>query len=159
MTVVAATLIKAILQEDVVQAAEADLEDDEVVDTTFALNNYMFELAADGINLGFTEVVTLADVITVERGAINGIIKNVALQIAIQFGVPVPPLLERQAANGLRIMTGIAVSIPATPFPSTLPVGSGNECGTSARFFGTDEATILTEKELVIIPEANTELP
>lgn len=155
----AAVVLKAILQEDVVQASEAALEGDEVVDTMFALNNYMFELALDGVSLGFTEITDTSDPMTVPRGTINGIIKNVAEQIAVQFGVPVPPELAIQAKNGRRVMTKAAVSIPATPFPGNLPIGSGNECGDGVRFYGNTQTTIDTESGAAIIPETNTEIP
>lgn len=155
----AAQLVKAILQEDIVQASEAPIASDEAQDTIFALNNFMFELAADGVNLGFTEVLDLGDEITVVRGAINGIIKNVSMQIAQQFSVPITPVHAAQAANGLRIMTKLAVTIPAAVFPDTLPIGSGNECGVNQHFYGEPDDTLLTEQGLVIIPEANTELP
>lgn len=156
----AAQLITAILQEDVIQASEAPLEADETQDALFALNNYMFELAADGINLGFTEVTDLGDEITVNRGAINGVVKNVALQIAQQYGAPVTQTLLAQAANGLRVMTKLSVTLPSSPYPDTLPIGSGNECGTTnTHFYGDTDDTLDTEQGLTIAPEVNTELP
>lgn len=155
----AAPILKAILQEDVVQASEAPLEADEYKDVIFALNNFMFELAADGVNIGWTEVTGLSSEVTVPRGAINGIIKNMALQIAIQFDVPVPVELQRQADSGMRVLEKIAVSIPVQSFPSTLPIGSGNECNTNTHFYGEGSDTLLTEQGLVIAPEQNTGVP
>lgn len=160
MAVKADQLIKAILQEDIVQASEATLEADEVQDTIFALNNWMFEIAADGVALGFTEVSDLGDDITVPRGAINGIIKNVSLQIAQQFGAIPTAEQTREALNALVVMTKIAIPImPSAPYPDTLPIGTGNECGINTHFYGETEVTIETEAGLVIVPEANTELP
>lgn len=155
----ASQLIKAILQEPLVQASEAPIEAVEAEDAIFALNNWMFEIAADGVNLGFTEVTDLADEVTVPRGAVNGIVKNVAAQIVNQFGVAVPPLLMTQAAVGLAVMTKIAVTIPDSPYPGTLPIGSGNECGLGTHFYGEDEAVIETENGLTIVPESNTGIP
>ncbi len=155
----AAVLVQLILLEDIVQASEADVEADEAQDTLLAINNYMFELAADGVNLGFTELLDLGDEVTVERGAINGMVKTIALQVGIQFGVQPTQQQQLQADRGLTILEKIAVSIPSSPFPDTLPIGTGNECGTNTHFYGETEDAILTESGLIIVPEANTELP
>lgn len=152
-------LVKAILQDDLIRGAEATFEPDEVQDTLFALNNYMFELAADGVTLGFTELTNLGDEVTVPRGAINGIIKNVALYIAPQFGKQPTPEQLRQAAAGLQVMTKLAVTIPLPVYPDTLPIGTGNECGIDVHFYGESPDTVTTEQGVVISPESNTELP
>lgn len=153
------TLVKAILQEDLIQASESPIEADEAQGAVLAVNNYMFELAADGVNLGFTEILDLGDEVTVPRGAINGIIKNVALQVANQYGAEISQELFMEAANGLRVMEKIAISIPSVPYPNTLPIGTGNECNTNTHFYGETEPAIESESGLIIAPESNTELP
>ena len=155
----ASQLVKAIMQEEVVQTSEADIEADEAQDVIFALNNFMFELAADGINLGYTEIENLGDDVFVPLGAFNGIVKNVAMQIAQQFSAPITPVLQAQAAHGRRIMAKIAITIPSSPYPDTLPIGAGNECGINNHFYGETSPVIETEQGGVIVPEANTELP
>jgi len=155
----AAQATTAILEEILVHGAESDLEGVEFQDAVFAMNNYMFELAADGVNLGYTEVVDLGDLITINNGAINGMIKNVAQEMINQFGAVVASgELARQAARGLKIMTKIAVTIPAQVFPDTLPIGSGNECDTNIHFYGDEGDFIATEQGNFIAPEDNTEV-
>ena len=66
-----AQVAKASLQAILVQASEAPLEADEYQDFIFAMNNYMASLAAKGVNLGYTNVSTLADSVTVPPGAIT----------------------------------------------------------------------------------------
>ena len=154
----AGDVVNAILSEDVISADEADHEAVEVGDVVFAMNNYMFQLAATGVDLGWSEITNIAQELTVPRGAINGVIKNTAIQIAESFGWPVSELAERLALNSYEAMVQIAVSIPAASQPDGLPVGVANEWQSGRRFFGPDEATILTENEQVIIPEDNTEV-
>ena len=154
----AAQVEKAILQEILVQDSEVPLPAIEFQDCTFAMNNFMFELAADGVSLGYTEVTNLADEITIPNGAINGLVKNVAFMVSVQFDVPVSQALIAQAANGIRVMTKIAVEIPAQAFPDTLPIGSGNECDTNIHFYGKSEDLILTESGEFIALESNTEV-
>lgn len=154
----AATVEKAILQEILVQDSEAPLQAIEFQDCTFAMNNFMFELAADGVDLGYTEVTNLGDLITIPQGAMNGLIKNVAFMLSVQFDVAPTQALIAQAGNGLRVMTKIAVQIPAQIFPDTLPVGSGNECNTSIRFYGNEQDAIFTESGNFIATESNTEV-
>jgi len=98
--------VRAILQEILVQATEADLEPSEVQDTIFFMNNWMAELDADGVNLGYTIITSLSQTITIPNGAINGVIKNVAVQIAPQFDAAVVTNdLIRQARKSLKTLT------------------------------------------------------
>ena len=61
----AGQVLKASLQKIIVQASEADLEPDEYSDAIFSMNNYMFDLDARGVHLGYTQVTNLSDEITV----------------------------------------------------------------------------------------------
>lgn len=154
----AAQAMKAVLQEILVHGAESSLQAVEFQDAAFATNNYMFELAADGVNLGYTAITDLGDPITIPNGAINGMIKNVAQEMINQFGAVASGELARQAARGLKVMTKIAVTIPAQVFPDTLPIGSGNECDTNIHFYGDEGDFIATEQGNFIAPEDNTEV-
>jgi len=51
-----AQVAKASLQRILVQASESSLEPDEYQDFIFAMNNYMSQLDAQGVSLGYTEV-------------------------------------------------------------------------------------------------------
>ena len=123
----AAQVIKAALQELVVQDVEAPLEPSEYQDAMFYLNNFMFGLDADGVALGFTEIGSLGDEITVPPGAIQGVIKNLAVLLAPMFDISAPQELLVQADTSMRTMERLGVSNGSIAFPSTLPIGSGNE--------------------------------
>ena len=66
-----AQVAKASLQRILVQAAESPLEPAEYQDYIFALNNYMTQLDAQGVQLGYTEVSDLGDAVTVRASLIN----------------------------------------------------------------------------------------
>ena len=150
--------VRAILQEILVQESEADLEASEVADTIFAMNNFMTELDANGVKLGYTIINSLDDTLTIAAGAINGLIKNVAMQIAPQFDAIVTPALLAQARKGLKVMTNIGVTLQPAEFPDTLPIGSGNEHDdfNFNHFYPGLDDTILTEGNNNILLEDET---
>lgn len=156
----AAQVLKAALQRIIVQASEADLEPDEFSDAIFAMNNYMLDLDARGINLGYTEVTNLADIITIPTGALRGLIANVAIEIAPDYDGEISPGLVKAASEGLKAMEELGVVVTTSFFPSTLPIGSGNEHnghGLSNRFYPDLERKILAETTGAIGLEVGTE--
>jgi hypothetical protein len=148
----ASTVINDALQELLVQASEQPIESVDFETAKRYLNRMMFEFDADGINLGFTQVVKASDPITVAYGAINGIIYNLAMNLATTFDVPVGPELALKAAEGKRIMTKIATTIGPSSYPDTLPIGSGNEgySTDSYHFYEEDPATVDTQRGGVV---------
>lgn len=156
----AAQVLKAALQRILVQASEADLEPDEFSDAIFAMNNYMLDLDARGINLGYTEVTNLADIITIPTGALRGLIANLAIEIAPDYDGDISPGLVKAASEGLKAMEELGVVVTTSFFPSTLPIGSGNEHndhGLSNRFYPDLEREILAETTGAIGLEVGTE--
>ena len=71
----AAQIVRSALQEISVQADEADIQPSEAQDAIFAMNNFMLDLDANGVSLGYTVVSDLGDDITIPAGAIQGLIK------------------------------------------------------------------------------------
>jgi|DEB3_MinimDraft_2_1074329.scaffolds.fasta_scaffold03278_4 hypothetical protein len=143
-----AQVAKASLQRILVQASEAPLEADEYQDFIFAMNNYMLSLDAQGIHLGYTQVSDLADQVTVPVGALRGVIANVAIEVAPDYGGVVTDALVLQAREGLQAMRMLGQTIGATRMPSTLPIGSGNSdsgYGWTWNFYPDSEESILAE--------------
>ena len=155
-----AQIAKASLQRILVQASEADLEPDEYQDFIFALNNFMLALDADGISLGFTEVSSLGDEVTVPLGALRGIIANMAIEVAPDYGGEISQGLLVAASDGMRTMRKIGQRIAATQYPSTLPIGSGNEgscTGRVSNFYSDMQDSILAETTGAIGLESGTD--
>jgi len=143
-----AQVANAALKRILVQASEAPLEPDEYQDFIFALNNYMLALDAEGITLGYTEVSDLGDDVTVPTGALRGIIANMAIEVAPDYNGTISPALVTAAAQGLDVMRLIGQTISPSSYPSTLPIGSGNQgngIGSTRFYDGAMEAEILAE--------------
>lgn len=152
---------RAALQRILVQASESDLQDSEYQDAIFALNNLMLAYDADGIKLGYTEVFNLGDEVTVPVGALRGIIANLAIEVAPDYNGVVSPALVKAADEGLSAMRKLGVRVQQIAYPSTLPIGSGNEgpAGYSytSRYYPDLEAQILSETTGAIGLESGTE--
>jgi hypothetical protein len=143
-----AQVAKASLQRILVQASEAPLEADEYQDFIFAMNNYMLALDASGVHLGYTQVSNLGDLVTVPVGALRGMIANLAIEVAPDYGGVVTEALALQAREGFQAMRMLGQTIGATRKPSTLPIGSGNTdtgYGFTWNFYPESEESILAE--------------
>lgn len=154
-----AQVAKAALQRILVQASEASLEPDEYQDFIFAMNNYMGELDAQGITLGYTTVSDLGDEVTIPTGALRGLIANMAIEVSPDYGGVISDGLVKAAREGLQTMRLIGQHISETKLPSTLPIGSGNDdqtFGFSGHFYPDSEASILAETTGAIGLETNT---
>jgi hypothetical protein len=160
----AGSVIKSALQEILVQASESPIEADEAQDALVYLNRLMSMYDADGINLGYTAVTSLASPITVADGAIMGIVKNLAVTLFPQFSAPgtqINPILIQEARDGLKVMEKLGVFIIPTSYPDTLPIGSGNEwdSGWNDHFYSDAALAVTTEQGGFIAVEDGTELP
>jgi len=154
----AAQVITAALQKILVQASEAPLEADELSGAIFTMNNLMLDYDASGIRLGYTEILTLGDDVTIPVGALRGLIYNLARDLVPEFGGEFSQLAEDIAQSGLKTMRKLGVAITATEFPSTLPIGSGNEDDNvfTSRFYPGLEDQILAETTGCIALETGT---
>ena len=116
----------------------------------------MFELAVT-VPLGYTSVKNPTDLITIPDGAMNGLIYNVALNVVTSFDIAPGAMLPINAERGLKAMRKLSRNLISTKHPSTLPIGSGNECTTdNSHFYGSEEITILTEQNGSILLEDTT---
>lgn len=125
----AGDIIKDALGEISELGAEASVE---AVDAQLGiryLNRMMAALDADGIPLGYTEVSTFGDDVTTPAGSYEGIVVMLAARLWRSFAdnAPVPSDLIARAQQGKETLRALAVTVGATEYPSTLPIGSGNE--------------------------------
>ena len=155
-----AQVAKASLQRILVQDSESDLQPDEYQDYIFALNNWMLSLDAGGISLGYTEVSSLGDQVTVPAGALRGVIANMAIEVSPDYGGQITPGLQLAASEGLKVMRRLGQRIPTSSLPGTLPIGSGNQDGCSnsrnSKFYTNLESQILAETTGAIGLEVST---
>lgn len=110
-----------------VEAADSPLEPDEYQDYYDALNDFMADLEARGIRLGFTPVTGPADEITVPAGAIRGIVANMAMEVAPDYGSAINPSLALQASEGMRALRRLGQGPIRASYHPNLPMGTGND--------------------------------
>jgi hypothetical protein len=155
-----AQVINAALKKIIVAGSEAPLEADEYQDAIFALNNLVTDWDANGIALGYTVVSNLSDTVTVPTGALRGLIANLAIACAPEYDGVVSPELIEEARSGMNTIRMIGQSIPTSYYPSTLPLGSGNnnlQFGLTSFYYPDQEAEILGETTGSIGLEVDTE--
>lgn len=154
----AETVVKDALQELLVQASEAPIEASEAQTAIRYMNRMMFEFDAQGITLGYTKVDNLGDPVTIPDGAYNGVVYNLAIRLASQYGAQVTASLTFAADSGIDAMRRIAVEVLPTQYPSTLPIGSGNEWDSETwpKFYPGEDESILNETDNYIQTESNT---
>ena len=157
----AGDIIKDALTEITVLGAEAPVEAVDAQSGIRYLNRMMAAFDADGIDLGYTEVNNFNSAITVPAGANAGMVAQLAAMLWDQYagGQPLPSTLLARAISGKNTMRNLAVTVGATEFPSTLPIGSGNEWdgGRSDKFYPDLESTLLAETTGSIGLETDTE--
>jgi len=159
MVVKANEIVVDALEDIVVQADEAPIEQSEGRAAIRALNDMMLAWDAIGINLGYTVVSSLGDEITVPLGAMRGIKANLAIELAPKYDVTPTPALVQKAREGYAAIIDLAVDMSSSELPSTLPTGSGNDNldYASDRFYPDQQDTILTETGGSIALEEDTE--
>ena len=145
----AGDIVKDALTEITVLGAEAPVEPTDAQGAIRYMNRMMAALDAKGVDLGYTEVTTFGDDVTVPAGAYEGMVALLAVKLWTQYsdGQPPPPVLVASVIDGLNTMRVLAVTVGATEFPNTLPIGSGNEGDTTfdEHFYADLQADILAE--------------
>ena len=155
MSETASTVIRDALQELLVQASEQPIQPNEATDAMRYLNRMMFSWEAKGVALGYTVVTSLGDEITVPDGALEAVVFNLAIKLAPQYDVAVSLDLRQNAREAFKSALKLSITRPLSQYPSTLPVGSGNEGDTfdNHHFYEVDENTILAETTGTIVQE------
>ena len=154
----AQTVVNDILQEILVQGSEQAINAVDAQTAIRYMNRFMASLSAQGVSLGYTNVTSLSDSITIADGAIDGLIYNTALRLASSYDVQPSQLLQVSARDGLKAMRRLAITITASSHPCTLPLGSGNDDGYGEidYFYSCPDDTVLTESNGNILIEDST---
>jgi len=143
-----------------VRQSESPLRPDEFQDGLEMLNDMMLSWDGEGLPLGYTELTTISDVLTVPSTALLAIKQNLAVQLAPEFGANVGQILAINAARSKTALYRATIRARSTCYPSTLPIGSGNSGGDTVNnrkfYHGCDEDGLLTEQEGNIQLETNT---
>jgi len=125
-----------------VKTAGIDLTDEELDDGVELLNDLMFKWDSDNIRIGFTELTSPDDELTVPRWSLSAIKSNLSARMAPEYGKVIGIELAAQIQNDFVTLRQRVTEAFQTYFPDTLPVGSGNQINNTRnqpKFF-TDES-------------------
>ena len=109
-------------------------------------DDYAAELKAGGLDLQWAQPVDYGDSDPNDRSGLTretaGAFKKLLTrQLFSHYGKDVPMNVERIAAEGMRAIEHLLVSVPNAELPPTLPFGSGNEDDYRDRKFYNEPAT------------------
>lgn len=127
MTEKADKIVRDALGELLVQAVEAPVQPDQAQVAIRYMNRIANSLSAMGINLGYTNISSLGDDVTIPDSTIDGFILLLAVRLAPQYDVPTSVDLRLLKREGMESIRAATFSIGATEYGDTLPIGSGNE--------------------------------
>jgi len=150
-------IINDSLQEMLVQAAEQPIEAVDFQTARRYLNRMMAMTPYNG--LGYTQVTSPDDLVTVPDGALMGIVKNLTIYLLSTYDMPITSELMSTAKEGLKEIRKLAITVLPSSKPCTLPIGSGNEAintSGSQHFYSCPDDEILTETGGSILLEAST---
>jgi hypothetical protein len=106
--------------------------------------------------LGYTIVTSPSDEVTIPDSALMMVYTNLAIVMAPEFGAVVTPALAEMARTSMNAVRTATLPAIITSNPSTLPIGSGNECWTDRRFYPGEHSELLTESDGSILLETGT---
>ena len=126
-----------------IRASETAIEPDELQDGLDMLNDMLSNWEESGYNLGFSPVSNITDEVRIPRGANAAVIDSLAIMLAPEYSRLVSPTLVASAKLSFQNMLIANVFIGEVDYPSTLPRGSGNDCG----YDGWIDSTFFPEKD------------
>lgn len=161
MPIKAGEIVTDALEEIIVQADEAPIEASEGRAALRLLNDMMFSFAATGINLGYSSVSSLGDVITVPLGAVRWMKLQLAVELAAKYDIKISADIVAKLKHAYKAVLNLTRDSFQSAYPSILPTGSGNTYPdfTHTTFYPDEESTILTETGGSIALEDDTEEP
>lgn len=125
----AGSVITDALREIGAQAAEISVSQKNAQNGLLYLNLMMSSFSAQGIDIGFSNVSSFSDAITVPDGAIEPIVKNLALELSpLSRGGLTNKGLFDDAQLGFDTLLQISMERPGPQaYSDSTPVGSGNQ--------------------------------
>ena len=147
MTEKALSIIIDAFEDIVVQADESQIEASMARGAVRAINRIMDTLASNGVALGFTKINSMNDEITIPDGALDALVSILAFRLWPKYrsAEPTSSIIINVRA-GVKQMYKVGTVVATTQYPSTLPVGSGNQSEPNDYIFYPDlESTILSE--------------
>jgi len=158
MTTIVKTVVTDALEDILNRSSEEPIEAEDALAGMRYLNRLMASLAVRGINLGFTEVSKLTDVVTIADGAVDGITAMLSKALSAKFKVDVHGSVLDRIKDGWAVILTLSSTNTPRSYPDILPIGSGNEpsaCG--VHFYTEPDDAIYSEVNGSILLEDDTE--
>lgn len=122
----AETVIKDILLEVLAQSADQSVSGIDSNTCIRYMNRFMAEMAILGASLGYTNITSSSQDVTIEDAGMSGLIFNTALRLCNSYDIPISQSLAMSASDSKQIMLLASNKQRPTQMPSTMPLGSGN---------------------------------
>lgn len=152
MTTKTSEVVKDALQKILVLAAEEPIQQADAILAMRVMNGMMTQMTVEGINLGYSVVEDLGDLVTVPDGAIQPI-KDILASKLFPYFYPQasePNAIAIDRIEGKKTLLHLGVSVSASEYPDTVPRGQGNEDHSSIsddHFYPTADSTVAAESE------------
>ena len=125
----ASSFITLALQKLGVRTSESPIEASEMQDGLDQFNDMLISWEMSGIVLGFSPVADADDEVRVPRFSHAAIKSNLAVMMGPEYSRNPDAVLMKEARDTKKEVLNAVVTIGPVAYPSTLPLGSGNECG------------------------------
>lgn len=112
-----------------VKPAETPLTNAEVQDALDTLNDMLSEWDVNGTLKGAVPVETVNDDLIIPRFAFGAVKANLAIRLAPEYDRVVTQGMAFDATDSLKELVKATINLSDLDYPSTLPVGSGNQDG------------------------------
>ena len=104
---------------------------EEQQDAIYQLDSMMAEWLSQGVNVSYVlptspEDALLSDDSGLSMADINGVAKQLAIRICPSYGKTASPHLMGSAAQAKNALWVAHMTVPASRYPATMPVGAGN---------------------------------
>lgn len=94
------------------------------------LNDVMFSLLEDGVDLGWVAVTSTTDTVVIPLGHVPSIKALLSVSLAAIYGAEIPPSVANRASSGYERLLGQAFSLQIERSQSnTLPCGENQRHG------------------------------
>lgn len=134
--ITAKQLIEDALDDLGVKASESELTDSELNDALRKLNRIGVSLAADDLHFGYSKLSDYNSTVTIPDWSEDLFIALLSIRLAPSYNVQLQASTLSTATDLLKIAQKKLVPIPVVNFPSTLPLGAGNnQSNTTTDFF------------------------
>lgn len=138
----ASSFITRALQKLGVRTSESPIEASEMQDGLDQFNDMLISWEMSGIVLGFSAVADADDEVRVPRFSHAAIKANLAVLMGPEYSRNPDAVLMKEARDTMKDLLNAITVIGPVEYPSTLPIGSGNECAgfiTDRKFFPENE--------------------